>query len=96
MIPKPPLMTVVNSGPVLDDDDLNAMDRWLVAYLDAHEWATPNLLRQEYNDEQENERDEITRQWVSSRLGRLREHGHVRKVHPRADEYELVDDPREE
>ena len=89
-------MSVVNSGSVaLDDDDLNDMDRWLLAYLDVHEWATPNLCRQVYNDEQESNDDQISRQWISGRLGRLREHGHVAKVHEHADEYELVDDPRE-
>lgn len=86
-------MAGVNEGAMaLAPDDLNEMDAWLLDFLGAHEWATPNLLRRFYNDEHE----AVSRQWVSARLLRLAEHGHVEKVHPEANEYRLVDDPREE
>jgi hypothetical protein len=88
-------METVNSEPMsLNDDDLNDMDRWIVRYLSEHEWATPNLMRAYYNDEQSDERDHVSRQWISSRIQRLREHDHVDKVHPDASEYQLVADPR--
>jgi len=38
------------------------------------------------------EKAEYSRQNVTNRLGRLVEHGYVRKLHPGL--YELVDDPR--
>lgn len=86
-------MAAVNDDAMtLSPDQLNDMDQWLLDFLSAHEWATPNLLRRFYNDENE----AVSRQWVSSRLGRLAEHGHVEYVHEEADEYQLVDDPREE
>lgn len=76
----------------LSAEKLNDLDEWILDFLTSHEWATPNLLRQIYNDEH----DEISRQWVSARVTRLAEHGHLRKVHEDADEYELVEDPRDD
>lgn len=78
----------------LGPDDLNAMDKWILDFLAEHEWATPNLLRKFYNDEQTTDDDRITRQWVANRLTRLSEHDHVEKVHSDAAEYRLKDDPR--
>lgn len=77
---------------MLDDDDLNDMDEWLLSFLADHEWASPNLLRQMYNDDH----DDVSRQWVSGRLTRLREHSHIERVHSDASEVRLVDDPRED
>jgi hypothetical protein len=85
-------MASVNSDTVLSHDQLNDMDRWILDFLDEHEWATPNLLKQMYNDEQDD--SGVSRQWVSDRLLRLEEHQHVTKVHPNAAERFLVDDPR--
>jgi len=79
----------------LKPEDLNDMDEWIVRFLSEHEWATPNLMREYYNDEQADQRDHVSRQWISSRIQRLREHDHVAKVHPDASEYQLVSDPRE-
>lgn len=89
-------MASVNSNVVpLETENLNDMDRWILDYLTKHEWATPNLMRAFYNDEQESEDDHVSRQWISSRIQRLREHDHVEKVHPDSSEYQLVDDPRD-
>ena len=85
-------MDAVNRPGVLDSDDLNDVDGWILDFLDAHEWATPQLLRVRYNDDH----DDVSRQWISSRVGRLEEHGHVEKVHPDAYERRLVNDPRQE
>lgn len=90
------MAAVNNDAMALSPEQLNDMDQWLLDFLKRHEWATPNLMRQFYNDEQEEDEDKVSRQWVSSRLGRLHEHGHLAYVHERADEYELVDDPRQE
>lgn len=89
-------MAAVNqSAMALSEDKLNDMDEWLLDFLNAHEWATPNLMRQFYNDEQDSEEEKVSRQWVSGRLSRLSEHGHLDKVHPDADEYRFRSDPRE-
>lgn len=88
-------MATVNSGIMaLSDENLNDMDHFIISFLDEHEWATPNLIRQFYNDDRD-EDDEVSRQWVSQRINRLSEHGHLTKAHRNADEYQLVDDPRE-
>lgn len=85
-------MAAVNSDTMaLPTEKLNGMDEWLLDFLHEHEWATPNLMRQFYNDDN----DDVSRQWVSRRLGRLAEHDHVKKVHENADEYRIVDDPRD-
>lgn len=89
-------MASVNSNTVpLDHDDLNDMDRWILDFLSTHEWATPNLMREYYNDERPDD-SQVSRQWVSARITRLREHSHLEKVHANASEYQLVDDPRED
>lgn len=75
---------------VLSNEDLNEMDRWILEFLSDHDWATPNLLRHLYSEEIK----EVSRQWVSSRVGRLSEHGHLQRVHPDAYEVKLVTDPR--
>lgn len=85
-------MDAVNqSGVGLDPDQLNDLDRWIVDFLTAHEWASPQLLRAMYNDEH----DAVSRQWISSRVRRLHEHEHIEKVHPDAYDYRLVSDPRQ-
>jgi DNA-binding Lrp family transcriptional regulator len=76
----------------LERDDLNDMDRWILDFLSKHEWATPNFMLAFYTDDH----DHVSRQWVSSRIKRLGENGHVQGVHPNADEYQLVDDPRDD
>lgn len=81
----------MQSNMALSEEDLNEMDRWILAFLTEHEWATPNLLRQFYSDETK----EVSRQWVSNRVGRLVEHDHLQRVHPDAYEVELIADPRE-
>lgn len=83
---------VQSSQGMLTEDQLNDIDTWILDFLSQHEWATPNLIRTHYNDDH----DPVSRQWVSSRIGRLAEHGHLQKVHPDANEYELVDDPRDD
>lgn len=89
-------MAAVNRDAMaLSEGKLNEIDRWLLDFLEEHEWATPNLMRQYYNDEQHDPDDKVSRQWVSKRLSRMAEHKHLEKVHARADEYQLVDDPRE-
>lgn len=80
------------AGMVLAEEDLNEMDRWILDFLSKHEWATPNLLRHLYSEEIK----EVSRQWVSNRVGRLIEHDHLRRVHPDAYEVKLVTDPRDE
>jgi hypothetical protein len=88
-------MATVNSEAMgLSADDLNDMDRWILEYLTEHEWATPNLIRESYHDDRDD--GQVSRQWVSARINRLREHDHVEKVHPNASEYQLVDDPRDD
>jgi hypothetical protein len=72
---------------------LNAMDEWILDYMNEHKRATPNLLLRTYNDEHEDDR--ISRQWISSRINRLAEHRHLRRVHPDDSTYEFVSDPRE-
>ena len=90
-------MTAVNDEDMsLSPEQLNDLDRWLLDFLHAHEWATPNLMRQLHNDEQDDENDHVSRQWVSRRLSRLREHDCVAYVHDGADEYQLVSDPRDD
>lgn len=85
------MATVNNEAMGLSADNINDMDGWILDFLSEHEWATPNLMRQIYMDEEDHE---VTRQWVSSRLRRLSEHDHLEQVHPDAAEYRLVDDPR--
>lgn len=56
----------------LSEEDLNEIDHWILAFLAEHEWATPNPLRQFSSDEIK----EVSRQWVSNRIGRLVEYDH--------------------
>jgi|APHM01.1.fsa_nt_gi hypothetical protein len=84
-------MAAVNNSTMLTDEMLNDIDRWLLDYLDAHEWATPALMRAEYNESHET----VSRRWVSRRLTRLAEHGHIEKVNQKSSEYRLVEDPRD-
>jgi DNA-binding HxlR family transcriptional regulator len=76
-------------------ENLNDLEVWILDFLDAHEWATPNLLRAHYNDQERSEEGHVSRQWVSSRVKALENDGHIEKVHPESDEYQLVDDPRD-
>lgn len=85
-------MTGVNEGGMLEPDQLNDMDEWVLDFLSEHEWATPGLMRVFYMDEH----GEITRQWMSARIRRLAEHGHLEQAHPEHPTYQLVDDPRAE
>jgi hypothetical protein len=89
-------MAVVNHIPMtLPPAKLNAMDQWILDYMGEHKRAPPNLLLRTYNDEQDEEEDTISRQWISSRINRLAEHNHLRRVHPDDSTYEFVSDPRE-
>lgn len=84
------MTTIEQPSMALSKEDLNEMDRWILTFLAEHEWATPNLLRHLYADEVK----DVSRQWVSNRVGRLLEHGHLQRVHPDAYEVQLVEDPR--
>jgi len=66
----------------LDSEDLNGTD---IAILNALEEGrvTPPLA---------GERAEVSREYATERLVRLKEHGHVERVHRGL--YELMDDPR--
>lgn len=76
----------------LSQDDLNELDEWILDFLGAHEWATPNLIRQQHGDVNEIK----SRQWVSDRILRLEEHEYIERVHPEAAERQLVTDPRDD
>jgi hypothetical protein len=67
---------------VLTDDDLNRTDRRILDLL-AEGRVTPPLVAQ---------RLDLSREYASSRLIRLKEHDHVDRLAPGL--YELVDDPR--
>lgn len=84
------MASVNTEGMALGPDQLNDLDRWILDFLNQHEWATPNLLRAVHADEE----TERSRQWFSDRLTRLEEHGHIEKVHPDTAERRLVSDPR--
>lgn len=73
----------------LQPEDLNDADTEILGVL-AEGRATPQLVREELADRGR----DVTRQYVSQRLKRLREHNHVvnRKE---TGVYELVDDPQE-
>jgi hypothetical protein len=89
-------MAIVNQlSMALPPAKLNAMDEWILDYMGDHKRATPNLLLHLYNDEQDDADDSISRQWVSSRINRLTEHGHLQRVHPDDSTYEFVSDPRD-
>jgi len=70
--------------PVLTEEDLNGTDRVILEELHRGR-ATPALVA---------ERQDLGRSYVSQRLIRLREHGHVTELVRGL--YELVDDPRED
>lgn len=75
----------------LSPDQLNSLDRYILEFLSEHESATPSHIRAFYAEDQK----DVSRQWVSDRIVRLTEHGHLRRVHPDVSTYMLVDDPRE-
>lgn len=77
---------------VLSPDDLNEWDELILDYLRDEGRATPSLLVEEFIHRGEIE--DVSRQWVNSRLKRLEEHGHVRNLHETG-VYEFVSDPRE-
>jgi len=77
-------------GYMLTAEELNAVDRWILNFLTEHEWATVQLMRAFYQHDE----GDISRQWLATRVSRLREHGHLAKVRETAT-YELVNDPRE-
>jgi len=74
----------------LSPGQLNDVDQWILDFLSEHEWGSVQVLRAFYLKEE----GEISRQWISERVGRLREHNHVERV-LETSTYELVDDPRE-
>lgn len=76
----------------LSPEDLNEWDKRILDYLGEEGRATPTLLVAEFTDRGQ---EEVSRQWVNSRLTRLAEHGHVRNLHDTG-VYEHVDDPRQE
>jgi hypothetical protein len=84
-------MAATDSNRMLDSEQLNDVDNWILDFLTEHEWATVNLMRAFYL---ENE-GEISRQWLANRASRLREHRHLEKVLDTRT-YRLVDDPRDE
>jgi DNA-binding Lrp family transcriptional regulator len=69
---------------VLSEDDLNGTDARLLDLLHDGRITPPYAAEQL----------EKSREYVSERLIRLKEHDHVRRIHRGL--YELVDDPREE
>jgi hypothetical protein len=75
----------------LSPSQLNDVDRWILDFLGEHEWASVQLLRAFYLEDE----GEISRQWMSERVGRLREHEHLERV-LETSTYRLVEDPREE
>lgn len=74
----------------LAPNQLNELDRWILDFLADHEWASVSLLRAFHVKDE----GDVSRQWMSTRVSRLREHGHVRRVLETAT-YELADDPRD-
>ena len=70
--------------PVLEDADLNETDRKILAMI-AEGRVSPPYVSEEL---------EISREYASERLIRLKEHEHVERISPGL--YELVDDPRED
>lgn len=86
-------MAAVNELGMLDADQLNDVDHFILGFLQTHEYATPNLIRVAHAKETG---DEKSRQWISDRIRRLEEHGHIARVHPDVAERYLVIDPREE
>lgn len=85
-------MAVSNSDRVLDDDQLNDLDRAILQYLDNEGRATPRVIQQALESRGQNPG---VRQNVNSRLTRLAEHGHLKNVYD-AGLYELIDDPRDD
>lgn len=69
---------------VLEDEDLNATDRKILAMMEEGR-ITPPFVSEELD---------ISREYASERLIRLKEHTHVTRISPGL--YELVDDPRED
>ncbi len=72
----------------IQPEDLNDADTEILGVL-AEGRATPQLIREELADRGR----DVTRQYISQRLKRLREHGHVVNRQTTG-VYELVDDPR--
>lgn len=75
----------------LDEADLRDVDRDLLAYLREGR-VTPAYARDRMVDEG---RREVTSTYLSQRLQRFEEHGHVANLY-RVGLYELVDDPAQE
>ena len=76
----------------LSPEDLNKWDNLILDYLRDEGRATPTLLVAEFIERGDTE--DVSRQWINSRLRRLAEHGHVRNLHDTG-VYELAEDPRE-
>lgn len=77
------------SGVTLSETDLNGWDREILDLL-AEGRATPTLLKHQLT---ERGRDDVSRQYLNSRLTRLAEHGHVENLLDTG-VYELREDPR--
>lgn len=73
----------VTPSTVLRPDQLNGTDEQILDVL-ADGRITPTYAANETG---------VSREYVSDRIKRLTEHGHIEKVAPGL--YELVDDPRE-
>lgn len=85
-------MSAVNDARMLSAEQLNDIDEWILDFLQQHEWATPNLIRLAHGD---STGDIKSRQWISDRIRRLEEHGHLETVQEGASERRLVNDPRD-
>lgn len=71
-------------GPMLQPDDLNSTDKEILSELDDGR-VTPAFVAS---------RCDVDRSYISQRLIRLAEHGHVDELVRGL--YELIDDPRED
>ncbi|NHN60125.1 MULTISPECIES: hypothetical protein [Halorussus] len=76
---------------VLTEADLNNADHDILDIL-ADGRATPALVRTLLEEEYGRE---LSRQYVSQRMIRLAEHGHLKNVYD-SGVYELIDNPRED
>ena len=74
----------LQSGPMLQPDDLNSTDKEILSELDDGR-VTPALVAS---------RRDVDRSYISQRLIRLAEHGHVDELVRGL--YELADDPRKD
>ena len=83
------VMQASKTNPVgLTDDDLREIDRTLLDYLREGR-VTPAYARHRLLDE--TDREEISGAYISQRLKRFGEHGHVRNLYETG-LYELVED----